>query len=137
MAEVFNNYLFNGEITNGTSVTLITKASGASNNTTTTKGTRTLNSVTQIHSLYLSQDTITKISDVESNGIYVDIIIDNGDGFTTNVANNVCILPHAPFYIEKTITLLSHQSLIIKGNQSNGTTKKRVYAVCSCIDIVD
>lgn len=135
MAEVFNNYLYKGTVGKNTTITVIPRSGG--NISQPGKGVRTINSVSQIHSLYLSIESNTKITNIEDNGLFVNIVINNSDGTKVHIANNVCILPHAPFYIEKTITLLSHQSLEIEGATTNNSVTKTLHCVASCVELSD
>lgn len=130
MSEFFNNYLKKQtQFNKNTSITLIEKAG---------EGNRPKNSTTQIHSLYITQETEKVMKSVEDEAFYVNIIIkDHASNTEISLSSNTCILPHAPFYIEKTITLLPNQSLIIKGNISNNTNTKSLCFVASVIEITE
>jgi hypothetical protein len=126
MAESFRN--FNGEIavTSTSSVVIVPYGvSGSGYGNTSTSGNRDLNSVVQIHSIYISQVPSSKIKGTDrynpKNFSAFNLkIIDKSDNDTQSGTKNTYIVfdgrvvPGSPFFIEKNITLDPKQCLVIE-----------------------
>jgi len=123
MAESFRN--FNGEIvvTNRSPVIIVpygVSGSGANGNTSTS-GDRDLNSVVQIHSIYISQTPTSKITGTQRynpasfSAFNLKIIDKSKDPVkNTYIVFDGRIVPGSPFFIEKNITLEPKQCLVIE-----------------------
>lgn len=135
MAETFSNYLTKASMTSGKTQIIIPKANGGT--ASGVVGVRTLGATSQIHSIYITKEQTgsTIITDIEKAGVYVSIYIDD-NGSKYYLGHNVCVLPYSSFYIEKTITLLSHQTLNIEYSSLN-TSGATIDCICSGVDIVD
>lgn len=135
MAESFSNYLTKKSMSSGNTQIIIPPANGTSVNGVI--GIRPLGATSQIHSIYVTKEQpgSTIITDVEGNGVYINLYIDD-NGSKYYLGHNICVLPYSSFYIEKTITLLSHQSLNIEYTSLNKTSNT-LNVICSCVDITD
>ena len=135
MAESFSNFLSKRTYSSGNTQIIIPKANGQTQSNVV--GTRPVGATSQIHSVYITKEQTGSevIKDVESAGVYVNIYIDD-NGTKYYIGHNVCILPYSSFYIEKTITLLSQQTLNIEYTSLN-KNQAAINCVCSCVDITD
>lgn len=133
MAETFSNYLFNGTMNPGQTQVVVPVAN--SSKASDLVQTRTINAVSQVHSIYITKEHNTKTTDVEKEGVYIHLYIED-DGERFYIGHNICVLPYSSFYIEKTITLLSTQSLNMEYSTLN-TESAKLNCVCSCVDVVD
>lgn len=140
MAEVFNNYLTRKTYSSDVgSITIIPAYSGSIDSSIGT-GSRTKDSKAQVHSIYLTQEVESnETANPLTGAVFVSLsIYDNAAQTEVYIANNVMILPHSSFYIEKTITLLSQQELrLTYGNATLNPNTKTISTVCSTIEIVD
>ena len=136
MAESFSNYCtkFNFSTATKPNSKMIVPAAGGRLGTV---GSRPTGAVTQLHSIYLSQVITSTFDDPTTHVIYASLKIrDTADSNNEwYVDNNIMILPHSSFYIEKTITLTATQQLYIEYTSLN-TFNGEVHCVCSGVDIV-
>ena len=142
MAESFSNFLTSKEFTEANQTIDIVPE--AANSISDGIGSRVANSVSQIHSIYITKReyNATQYIPTEKDGAYINIYIyDNTKNDKYYLAHNVCVLPCSSFYIEKTITLLTNQSLKIEYSEWNKDDKgeiikSKIDCICSGIDIV-
>lgn len=137
MSEIFKNYLS----ISSSGEKVIVPAAGSSarihqSNTTYGNNTRDDDSTAQVHSLYIAQHTTSRLRDdnrySEDYFNYVDLYVKDTDtGATVYVAYDLQIVPGAPYYIEKNITLTPTQQLCINipSNQGyNGSSDIHIVA---------
>ena len=145
MAEEFNNYLTSVTFTgSGQSITIVPPSNSSSTNvlhdsenpSAYAKGTRTISSTSQIHSIYLTKEVNSYISEnIEANGSLVSIYIADTSKSPESkyyIAKCVKVLPNSSFYIEKTITLQTQDCIKLEYNDN---TEATIYAVCSGVDL--
>jgi asparagine synthetase A len=124
MSEIFKNFI---SVSKTVGEKIIVPSAEAGNNTvnilagSTSMGQllREENSTAQVHSLYITQASNPRIKGDnrydESVFKHIDLIIKDVDNSDTKVyiAYDVQIVPGAPYYIEKNITLIPSQYLVI------------------------
>lgn len=137
MSEKFNNYLVKTTLTSGNnSETILIPTAGSPLPNSYGSGTRPSNSVSQIHSIYITKEKNGVSTNPEAESTIVSLAIKTG---TTSqaykIADHVQVLPNSSFYIEKTITLLPHQTLVLING--NNTSNSVVNVVCSTVDITE
>lgn len=133
MAEIFNNYLTKKTYSNGNSQVIVPIA-GAALSDNNTIGSRTANSVCQLHSIYITKEVSgDQSSNPLPNAAHITLSVrDKTTNEMYDIANNVFVLPHSSFYIEKTITLKAQQELVLTFLSS---TQYTLHTVCSGVDI--
>lgn len=136
MAETFSNFLTNIDSAGKKVQIIIPKADGHAVDGCV--GTRSVNAVSQIHSIYITKQQSGKpnMQNIENDGVYVHIYVMDEKSNRYYLGHNIQILPYSSFYIEKTITLLPHQSLYLEYSSDN-TVQSKLSCVCSCVDIVE
>lgn len=130
MAEQFNNYCTKGSINKGTKRVIVPTAGTSLSNGI---GTRTANSTLQIHSIYIVKEQGGVSPTPESDSAKVSLILKDGNN-EYKMGDNILILPNSAFYIEKTITLLPTQSLLIEYTSVNSSSSN-IHTICSSVDI--
>ena len=139
MAESFSSYgaQYNfGTSANDQSKTIVPIAGGRLSDAGCS-GSRAPGSTLQLHSIYLSQVVTQTYSDPTSKIAYVSLRVVDTNGGSWFIANNVMVLPHSSFYIEKTITLLPTQSLqLIFSKNTINTSGATIHSYCSGVDII-
>lgn len=135
MAETFSNFLSKTSMTSGKTQVIVPKANGQAEDGVI--GIRPINATSQIHSIYITKEQTGSsiITDIEKEGVYVHIYI-NDNGAKYYLGHNIQVLPYSSFYIEKTITLLSHQSLCVEYSSLNAN-ESTIDCICSGVDIVE
>ncbi len=122
MSEIFKNFV---KVVNATNSEFIIVPSGIENNNETSHSNsssilynvRDVNSVCQLHSMYISQVDETRINGSErfnpKNFKSVDLYIRdiNNPDVKIYIGYDIRIVPGSPFYIEKNITLEPSQYL--------------------------
>lgn len=113
--------------------------------TTLGKNVRTLNSVVQIHSMYMTNVWSTRPTGsgryTESNFKHVDLYIkdENNTSYKVYIAHDVELVPGCPFYIEKNITLTPSQRLVAFAPSSSdvpGNSSININIVASAIEFL-
>ena len=137
MAERFTNYLTSTSYNKGDSHIIIPVQ-----NSTLSEygiGDREDGATSQIHSIYITKhvtDNYTNNDPLSQAAVVSLSIVDGNNEYF--IANNVMVLPHSSFYVEKAITLLPQQYLKLTYSNispnANGTT---ISTVCSTVDITD
>jgi hypothetical protein len=137
MAERFNNYLTKKTYNTNNQKTQVIVPKAGDSITSNGVGSRTIGSISQVHSIYVTQEVNGNfINDPLSNAAYICLYIyDRTNSKEYYIANDVLVLPHSAFYIEKTITLLGQQELRLRYSNQNGSTARTLCTVCSSIDI--
>lgn len=138
MSETFNNYGFNSTMSMGNYVVLIPKAgqscSADSNagSSFSISGTRPANTTVQLHSIYISKvySGISENPEADSSLISLSV---KRDSVKYYIMNNVMVLPNNSLFIEKTITLLPNDELLLEYNSS---TSSVINTICSTVEIV-
>ena len=105
---------------------------------------RTINSIVQVHSLYITQVFATRPTGAnrydEKNFRNFDLFIkdSNQPNLKIHIAHDVQLVPGCPFYIEKNITLAPSQSLciLLPGVSPNTNGGLDVQYVASSIEFV-
>lgn len=134
MAEIFNNYLTSKTYAKGDAIVIVPKAGSniASGNGV---GSRKSYTKSQLHSIYISQETNGNYTSNPLNEkVFITLYVKDGNN-EYYIANNVLVLPHSSFYIEKTITLLAQQELYLRYTTTNTKANCKLFTVCSSIDI--
>ena len=113
MAEKFNSYVTSIPFSNNLKGMVIVPQQGVSINSEYGYGSRPSGSTSQVHSIYLTYSSPDSIMEnPESMAPIVSIsILDNSNGREYYIAKAVMILPNSSFYIEKSITLTTNESL--------------------------
>lgn len=148
MAEYFNNYLTKRSFNKNQYQIIVPVAgtdlsvNGTADNNNYVSGTRPSNATSQIHSIYITKHVTSNYTndDPLSQAAVVSLsIVDTGnDNREFYIANNVMVLPHSSFYVEKAITLLPQQYLkLTYSNISPNTNGVSISTVCSSVDITD
>ena len=96
-------------------------------------GSRLPGTIAQLHSIYITQEVSNRYSDPTTRIAYINLKVKDGSS-SYYVAHNVMVLPHSAFYIEKTITLLAQQQLILEFTTLN-TAGCNLDVVVSGVDI--
>ena len=137
MAELFNNYLTKKSHTpnDNTKFIIVPKAGESISDSGT--GSRTQDSVVQLHSIYITQEVTTNQSaNPIANAAFVTLsVVDTTNNLEYPIASNIMVLPHSSFYIEKAITLKSQDRLILKYTTLNSTSKT-IGTVCSGVELI-
>ena len=136
MAEYFNNYLTSRAYSPNQQQDIVPKAgeSISSNGV----GSRTSESVVQLHSIYVSLKVDTnQTSNPTNNAAFITLsVYDTSKNAEYPIAYNVMVLPHSSFYIEKTITLKKQDKLIMRySNTPVNTGNKTLSTVCSGVEL--
>lgn len=137
MAEKFNNYLTSRSYNLSNTQILVPKAGqNLSGNGT---GSRAENAISQIHSIYVTKHVSADYSNdpLAQKSIISLSVVDTSANKEYFIANNVMVLPHSSFYIEKAITLLPQQQLkLTYSNITGNPAGVTLSTVCSSVDIV-
>lgn len=142
MAEIFNNYLTAKQYAASDYLTIVPKAND-SLPTATGSGSRTKDTVVQLHSIYVTQEisgiTSSNIKNYRENPLdyaaYITLsVVDNSTNNEYIIINNSAVLPLSAFYIEKTITLRAQDSLKLTYTSANSANKK-LHTICSGVEI--
>lgn len=129
MAETFNNYLVKAPLLNGNKI--IVPTAGGNIQFADGIGTRPQNSISEVHSIYVTLSSVTTyITDIDNNSALIDIYIKNNNK-DYYIAKAIKLVPNSSFYIEKTITLKADDALYIYSQ--NG---KNIDIVCSTVDVI-
>lgn len=134
MAETFTSYRAKSNNSSGT--VIIVPKSGESN---IIGDSREANSTTQIHSIYVSQVLQNHLneSQLEENMNFFHLAIrDNLN--TIFIAHDIPLVPQSAYYVEKTLTLLPSQELVIIFQESagkNGVSGYEVDALACAVDL--
>jgi len=137
MAESFNNYL-TGAKYNVDQTRVIVPRAGSSIDSEVGVGSRLTDAVTQLHSIYVAKEISgNHTDDPITYASFITIsIYDYNTQKTYAVAQNVMVLPHSSFYIEKAITLTPQQELRLTYTTANSSSSgTNIYTVCSSVDI--
>lgn len=137
MAESFNNYLTGAKYSLDQARTIVPRA-GSSIDSDIGVGSRLTDAVTQLHSIYVTKEISgNHINDPYNYAVFITIAIyDYNTQKSYPVAQNVMVLPHSSFYIEKAITLTPQQELILTYTSANSSDSgTNIYTVCSSVDI--
>ena len=133
MAEKFNNYSKkHNSISKGNTSDIIPYAG---NTLSGGSGTRPSGSICQIHSLYVIKEHQTISTNPENESAKISLIISEPNKTDVKLACNILILPNSAFYIEKTITLLPTQKLMLEYTSANSSASSTLYTVCSTVDM--
>ena len=139
MAESFNNYLtcFKYETSGTKSSKVIVPKAGESIDTSYGIGSRLPNTVVQLHSIYVAKEIDgNHTTDPLSYSSFITISIYDYDANKSFcIAQNVMLLPHSSFYIEKAITLTSQQELRLTYTSANTGASTNIHTVCSSVEI--
>ena len=135
-SEVFNNYLASKTLSPNATITIVPVAGGKVADANGI-GSRTADSVAQLHSIYITQLVDQNYtSDPVGHAAYITLsVYDESAQKRFPIAHNVLVLPHSAFYIEKTITLKNRQRLDLTLTSQN-TVSKQLSCVCSGVDMI-
>lgn len=136
MSERFTNYITRRSYNKGNTQIIIPKDGTSVGNNGV--GSRGSNSTCQLHSIYITKEVSANYtSDPLSQASIISLsIVDTSANKEFFIANNVMVLPHSSFYIEKTITLLPQQQLkLTYANMSPNTDGVYLNTICSSVDI--
>ena len=143
MAEVFKN--FNANLTQVNSDLEIVPSGLLENTSNNSINSRTVGSVIQVHSLYVTNVWTPRIINEnrykEEYFKHFDLfIIDKNDNSKIYIAHDVELVPGCPFYIEKNITLTPSQTLNIfaptAGDSTQGNSSVNIHIVASAIEFL-
>ena len=105
---------------------------------------RTIDSVVQVHSLYITQDwngnrpnASTRYNESTFKHIDLYILDSNKSSYKIYVASDVEIVPGCPYYIEKNITLSPTQYLVIYApttSEVSANSNLKINVVASAIE---
>ncbi len=141
MAELFNNYLTSRSYPASAATTQIIVPAAGSSISSNGTGSRTQESVVQLHSIYITKNISTNQSEnpLDNKSFVTLTIVDTSNtNNNTNkyvLASNVIVLPHSCFYIEKTITLRKQDRLELTYTTLNGANAATISTVCSGVEL--
>ena len=137
MAESFNNYLTYNKYGKG-DYKVIVPAAGSSIDNDIGIGSRLANTVIQLHSIYVTQEIDgNHINEPYAYASFITLsVYDYSINKSFSVANNVMVLPHSSFYVEKALTLTATQELRLTYTTTNtSTTSPTIHTICSSVEI--